>query len=320
MRLVLYLLLFILWPFPSATAGTPSTTNDSWLSTEAQRPGVPGELEMNWKGKQYVTPGKAERSRIVQAVNQILDILDKPDSATILAAAALLNGTGFRFSEYKGPEGHWLILEAIHPNAGAGYYLFRTGPLEKEIVLQAPHAVFDKHTDVITKDIFAHYSYRAAFFGDWLRYGDLGTQPYEDSPYDLAHNPDTLYQDISTLWLKRKPTSVFVQLHGFDEQKIPESKADFIVSSGSRRELPVWFENFVPAFSASLPEFPVRDFPAKIKVLGGTTNVQGKLIRKSGGRFLHIEISLRLRERMKREETTCRIFGKTLFENLPGKN
>jgi hypothetical protein len=42
----------------------------------------------------------------------------------------------------------------------------------------------------------------------------------------------------------------------------------------------------------------VERFPDESSELGATTNVQGALVRKSGGRFLHVEMSSDLRKKL----------------------
>ena len=287
----------------------------SWLTPELQDAKDASRLEMRWKNKEYQLPSAAQRNQIISSIEKILNKLETPDVNIVKQAAKSLKGSSYRLTEYNDKLGHWLILGPDRTDqAGAGYYVFRLGKLQHELVLQAPHAIFDIHTDVITKEIFRSFPIRAAFFSNWQRYGSIGRKPYKNSPYDLAHNPDTLYQDMTGLWLKRMPQSTFVQLHGF-ESRVDKKGIHFILSPGTKKQVGPWFPKLTKTFDASYGEESVAVYP-EVRGLGATTNVQGRLIKNVGGRFLHIEMSEAFRYKLKKSKKARLKLGQTIIEGL----
>ncbi len=310
-------ILFAVWISGLSFCATSSgKVNPTWLPANVQRPNSADEFEMKWKKFHHSLPDKRARGKITDVVDRLLSKYNDPQPAEIQKIAATLVGTGYQLSEYNGPKGHWLILEGEGKRRGAGYYLFRLGPLPNEMVLQAPHAIFDVHTDVIAKYIFVNYPVRAVFFCDWQRYGWTGKQPNKDSDYDLAHNPDTLYQDLTALWAKRLPQTVFVQIHGFNQSSIRDHDTKMILSPGHRRKVGKYFDKMVTAFYQHFSPKQIALYPSTIKVLGGTTNVQGKLIRKLGGQFIHIELSESVRNEMKKQPKSISTLGQALMAGL----
>lgn len=287
-----------------------------WLSDEMQRPDSPKRLEMRWKKKTFRVPAPAKRSKIAQGLEKIIDIMEAPSKGALRSVEKSLAGSGYQLAEYSGPKGHWLILEARENSAGAGYFIIRTGKLKKELLLQAPHAVFDMHTDVIAKSLFNEFPVRAVFFGDWHRYGGEGVKAFKNSKWDVAHNPDSLYQDLSKVWVKKRPKTTFVQLHGFQRKGPGDKSADFVISNGCKHCKAAYFDFFTDAFSKAYSPDKVKIYPRSSKILGGTTNVQGKAIRKSGGKFIHIEMSKEFRDSVKNNKSKLEKLGRTIFDAI----
>ncbi len=271
---------------------------------------------MRWNNATLAIPEPSQRKQILQVARELLKIIEAPTATQVIKAARALMGTGYSLREYQGPEGHWLILEPLGDRRGAGYYVIRSGKLPTEIVLQAPHAIYDVHTDVITMDCFRSKPFRAAFFSDWQRYGKKGAEPIDDSPYDLAHNPDTLFQQLTELWLTTRPNTAFVQFHGFNPSSVREKGVDLIVSPGTRKDPPQAFEHLVERLTSAYPTGQLRVFPSTTHLLGGTGNVQGKFIRKAGGLFAHIEISEPMRNRLKKSSAARLKLATPIIEAL----
>ncbi|RJO71934.1 MAG: hypothetical protein C4523_03735 [Myxococcales bacterium] len=300
----------------SAGALAAPPASGLWLPAERQRPNAAKEVEMRWRNKTYAPPDAARRQRIAQTFRKLLENAAALDAAKVKALDAELAGAGYQLGEYRGPEGHWLILEMTADQAGGGYYLIRTGKLAREVVLQAPHAIFDLHTDVLTKHIFAAQPVRAAFFADWLRYGEPGQEPFLGSPWDLSHNPETLFQDLTLAAAHTLKNAVFIQIHGFAADNVDDKDIDFIVSPGGRKVQNPIFAQAAEALLKAYGAKAVRVYPATIRQLGGTTSIQGKAVRKLGHTFIHIEISERKRTEMKRNPATAEALAKTLIGGL----
>jgi hypothetical protein len=294
-----------------------------WLPPQAQVAEPAKELEMRWKRKIYRVPDIQQRRQIVAAMDPLFESIDNPAPSQVQQAAAKLETTGYEISEYSGPEGHWLILQAKGDFAGAGYYMYRTGKLDSELVLQAPHAIFDVHTDVLTKGVFASLPVRAAYFSDYQRYGGKSDKPSDKqygrhSPYDLAHNPDTLFQDLTIQWMLKRPRTVVVQPHAFALSTVGGEAVDMIVSPGSKKNTSPVFEQMVKGLKEAFPGCTIKIYPNEIRILGGTTNLQGKAVRAAGGDFIHIELSKTMRRLFKQSDEDRMLFGRAILGAVYG--
>jgi|GEM_PF-2277602 len=287
----------------------------NFLDKSLQKYGEPEYLNLLWKNKTYSPPDAASREKIKKVVEELLAVIENIEATKVRELAVKLKGTGYRLKEYNGKLGHWLILE--HDNstkAGGGYYIFRTGKLEQEIVLQAPHAIYDVHTDVIAKGIFNTFPVRAVYFADFHRYGQRGKSPYKNSEFDLAHNADTLFQDLTTAAAQKLPKAAFVQLHGYETRKKHEG-VDLILSPGTKDNPEEWFMDAYYTFNRIFPPEKIKKYP-DVRGLGATRNVQGRLLRMMGSKFLHIEITKDMRRVFKNNAAERNKLGKAIIDGL----
>lgn len=197
----------------------------------------------------------------------------------------------------------WALVEQDDHRRGGGAYVVRPGPHQDarpEILLQAPHAFFDRGTGDIAAALFfgpaGRGRARALFANTAYRYPELGSIPEEGehSPADLAHitehafhlATERLAQDIGAL--------VVIQLHGFAERP---ARPTFILSSGRDQAAPLLLE-----LAQALADIfdGVHRYPQDIDELGATTNVQGRMLAQYPlAHFLHIEISAQTRRRLR---------------------
>ncbi len=299
----------------SCTNNAHAGAKTNLLEKSLQKYGEPEYLNMLWKNKTYNPPDTASREKIRKVVEELYSVIDRIDAAKAKELASKLKGTGYRLKEYNGKQGHWLILEAdSNTKAGGGYYIFRLGKLETEIVIQAPHAIWDVHTDVISKGIFNAFPIRAVYFSDFHRYGQKGKSPYKNSEFDLAHNPDTLFQDLTAAAAQKLHKAAFVQLHGYETREKHEG-VDFVLSPGTKENQGEWFMDAFYTFNRIYPPEKVRKYP-DVRGLGATSNVQGRLLRMLGCRFLHIEITKEMRRTLKDNPAERDKLGKAIVDGL----
>jgi hypothetical protein len=311
---------------PLTAEGLPATGEETigpeplppvipWLEGDGQLSDAPKGLRMKWKTKIHRVPDIRQRRAIIAAMDPIIETIQAPVPSLVRIAAEKLAETGYELKEYYGPEGRWLILRASGNHAGAGYYLFRTGPLDQELMIQAPHAIHDLFTDMLTKEVFRSLPVRTAFFSDYQRYGGLGREPTPNSPYDLAQNPDTLFQDLTIQWMLKRPKTVVVQPHGFASSSVEEG-VDLIISPGTRNTPSPLFESLVRSLTAAYPDHGLRVYPKDVRVLGGTLNQQGRAVRAARGEFVHIEMSMKLRRAFRNSSEERIRFGRALLDGL----
>lgn len=282
-------------PVCSANNENVGVTQKFLLDKEHRVTAVSGVFDMSWKNKTHFMPDTKDRKLLVEALTPVIKNIESPKDADIAKVSSLVKKMNLDFKEYNGAEGHWLILGAAPKYAGCGYYVFRVGKVEKEIVVQAPHAIYDYGTDTLAKTAFTKMSVRAVFFSDWQRYGSKGAEPDKKSRFDMAHNPNTLFQDLTGLFATISEVK-FVQFHGFAQTTIGGAKVHFVLSSGSRKNSSLFVDRLESELIGGYSKDIVKVFPKNSRLLGGTTNVQGKMLRKTEIPFVHVEISEFMRQ------------------------
>lgn len=197
----------------------------------------------------------------------------------------------------------WALLEQDDRRRGAGVYVVRPGPhlaAQPEILLQAPHAFFDRGTGDIAAALFfgpaGRGRARGLFANTAYRYPELGAVPEEGehSPADLAHITDHAFHLATERLAQDLGTLAVIQLHGFAERP---ARPTIILSSGQDQG-----STLLPELARALAGIfeGVHRYPEDIDELGATTNVQGRMLaRYPRAHFVHIEISAHTRRRMR---------------------
>ena len=177
-----------------------------------------------------------------------------------------------------------LLREAPEARRGRGILLTR--PAGGPLALMAPHRFFDKHTGEVARGAFFRAKAGALLENTahrhWRRAEDV-----EHGPADAAHQEATALHALAKGVVSR-PGVLLAQLHGFNETDAPLA----IVSDGTRDPAP-WARKAAEALRAS--KIPTELYGVDGRRLGGTENV----LRKHARRFLHVEMSLPLRESLK---------------------
>lgn len=242
--------------------------------------------------------------RLVPGILQAVPSTRTPPKAlTSIAAKASFILEAWR----DGDETFWTLREASARYRGAGAYVFRTGPAA-DVIIQAPHADYDLGTGALGAQLFLTGTPgnrpRAFFTNTAHRYKSHPEERREDPehPADVAHNADHLFQITTDLSVRTLDSARVIQLHGFgaSDNKSREALAA-VVSAGT--ELPSeWSAAVAERLKQSLGE-GVRLYPRDTRILGGTQNVQGRLIRTyPNARFLHLELSADVRKQLAEPE------------------
>jgi len=221
----------------------------------------------------------------------------------------------------EGDDRIWGLLELDEAPRGGGAYLFAGRPTggKRELILAAPHAFFDEQTGVIAGTIFfaqvATDARMRAFFTNTLhRYRDRPGKPvpHEDSAADVCHNPQHLFSAVTEAAARTTPVTV-VQIHGFGSAQ--ERNADVIVSAG-KKNASTPRTRAVAAGIARILAAKVAVFPEETRELGATTNVQGqRLASIPGAEFVHIEMSMPVRQRLIQDPNLLGRLGVQLTED-----
>jgi hypothetical protein len=197
---------------------------------------------------------------------------------------------GFSFHELTAEgEPMWLVSEPPGSESGGGWYLFRTNH-QSTLAFETPHAKNDVHTGIIGLRLFRAGTARV-----------LAASTITRHRADIAHLDDTYFQAFTLAFAEACPTGLVVQLHGFESENHNNIAADILASAGTKSPGP-WLEEVVEKLKQAT-SVRVLAYPRDTKVLGGTTNAQGKMLNQTPHcRFLHLEITPELRERMARDQ------------------
>ena len=226
----------------------------------------------------------------------------------------------------------------IEPAArGAGAYFVRLSPAaaagEGEVLLEAPHAYFDKGTGEIAARLFftaGDWPPPRAFFTNTVhrfRPSPEVRVQTGDSPSDVCHNPDHQFTTATVAFARATARARVIQLHGFADRSDQEGEDDregedprdgergrdaggdrarrtvaaapsAVVSAGDRRGSSPLSAAIAAGLDAALGG--VARYPETSHELGGTTNVLVlALARVPGARFVHVELSSQLRRRLR---------------------
>lgn len=204
------------------------------------------------------------------------------------------------------------VAEPPGKKRGWGVFAFRKTP-STGLVAQAPHSYFDTHTGVLTQQLLLEGFVDAAAWNTTARGAPVETSqptPHGTASADLAHLEEGFFQAFARAFARACPQGVLLQLHGFAREKRASkvgAASDVIVSNG-RRPASAWLVRTDRLLTTALP-LRVSAFPHEIDELGGTRNAQKMALEALGhGGFLHVEMSLAVRERLRRDGAFRRSF------------
>jgi len=177
-----------------------------------------------------------------------------------------------------------VVVREDREHRGAGLVVVRCGPAEPW-VWQAPHALYEAPTRTIARDLFLETGARATMWNTVHRYRALpGESPDQEvHPGDVTREHGSLFQAATVGLAAGDPTLRFVQIHGFAREDLPW---DVVVSFGADGPDA---DRLADALAPVLGR--VAAYGRDVDVLGGTTNVQGRALARTGHRFLHVELT-----------------------------
>lgn len=211
-------------------------------------------------------------------------------------------------------EGFAAVADWADDPAGRGLYAVRPGGLP--LLLSAPHQFRDLHTGRIAALLMEEMEVRGLAVNTAPR--DLKVEG-RGGLSDLADLDLTHFNAFHVAFLRAHPAGRVVQLHGFAQEKRRTEagrRADVILSSGSADP-----GEGVPRIAACLSAMGLTAlvFPREVEELGGTTNATLAALRLAGapnGSFVHVEMSVATRERLRKDTDARFVFGNCLGAGL----
>lgn len=210
-------------------------------------------------------------------------------------------------------EGEFLILmESEGQGKGRGFYAFRRGA-PRAFAIQAPHSFSDLQTGEIAARLFLESKAVAVAWNNTSR--NVG-QADGSTNTDLAHIKRSYLQAFTKAFGETFKNGVILQLHGYnkDRRSSPEGYlSDVIVSNGTREPGRVVRRLVICLSSDKLRKISL--YPHDVQELGGTTNAQGRLLRRLHfAGFIHIELSPEVRRRLSTDSAYRQFFLRCIGE------
>jgi hypothetical protein len=260
----------------------PSTSGDpAALESEGGCPAALAETRRGGaKPNLFVAPTDAEMKAMKAGMAKILKGDDKVDASSF----------GMEIVPLEGWPDAVLVREAGEKRQGRGAYVIRKGSTSN-FVVQAPHTFYDEGTFPIACDLFQRTKARALFINTVHRYKGAPETGNKEHPADVAHAPITLFQAGTEGLIDAVGKPQVIQVHGFADRKLG---ARAVVSVGEKKA----GNPLVAKVAKAVEEVTgprILKYPEDTKELGATTNVQGAIIRRACGKFLHIEMDDNLR-------------------------
>ena len=256
----------------------------------------------------------ATQAQLRQAEAAFVNLMQAPD-AVDGKSVATWQKLGFRLRRFRSDQAVWLLLHQQPGEcSGQGLYLVRVDTVP-DLMLQVPHGYFDRYTGEIAAGLLQAPVQVIAFNTTRRHYSRNGRK----IDADLAHRDDNLFAALTRAFARVSPQGRLVQLHGFSAAKRNTKagrSAAAIISAGSGS--PSTDSRAVAACLQRLLDGPVRLYPRDVSELGGTTNLQGRLLRAHGhDGFVHVELNRRTRENLRADDALRRGFSACLSGGMP---
>jgi hypothetical protein len=255
----------------------------------------------------------ATYGQLQQAEAAFVRLLQDP-AAVDDSAATDWQTLGFRLRQFSSGNVDWLVLHQEPGECtGQGLYLVRLDATA-ELALQVPHGYFDRYTDDIAAGLLPA-AVRIIALNTARRFY---TRQGSKVDADLAHRSDNFFAALTHAFARVFPYGRLVQLHGFNPEKRQSEagrSATAIISAGSGT---LSAESMVVA-TCLHPLFDglVRLYPRDVRELGGTGNLQGRMLRANGhDGFVHMELNRKTRERLRDDEKLRSDFAACLSSGM----
>lgn len=273
----------------------------------------PDELE-----DQYRPPTTDEYLRFTQALDALYPRLFA-GATEFDNLRPRLREAGFRLEVVERQDQNWIVLyEGGERWRGTGGFIFRTGPAAP-VLVQAPHSYYDLHTDHIGERLFEETDARALFFNSLHRYRGASHERDRDTvhPSDLSHATSSFFHLAMIRYLRHRPETLVVQLHGFADDELADRDIGIVLSDGSSNPPPL-LEDLEANLDELFDDWEIALYPEDSDVTdsyAATANAQGRWMRSNGrGQFVHLELIRQLREQMKDGEVDMTAVGRAIID------
>ncbi len=273
-------------------------------------------------GNDYTIPGENELTIWADMLSDLLD--DELTNARQKASQINYQIVEFADNSVTPNASYYVIEEKADRQHYWGTYIINRFPLRSQLVIQAPHPLYDFNTGKQGIFCFKRLGAQAFFISGTHRCNSDNASPCSGttsacsaSPasYRLSDNPHNLqsvFQKTTEIIYDKMSNTYFVQLHGFAKG----AGDPYLIMSNGTRDTPD--PDYIPVLKNELYRidntltFKIAHIDISWSRLLAFTNVQGRYINnsifpcsqnatQSSGRFIHLE--------QERERLRANIFG-----------
>lgn len=252
----------------------------------------------------YRSPTQPMREAALTGMTLLADAIDDCAQHELDLVATALEPAAMSLALHRTGDQR-IVVVWDRDNRGAGWSMWRCGAAD-EVLVQAPHAFFDLQTGTIVRRAFLHGTARGATFNTVHRYRAHPDEVPEDElhPADSTRQPASMLHTVALAWMSHRPQLRAMQLHGFGAGTAP---TDAVLSTGSAEVPPRRAQDTL----AEVLDVKAAAYGDDLKRLGARTNVLGRALARTPGRFLHVELARDLRRRLASDrELAATLIGK----------
>lgn len=266
------------------------------------------DLYVQSKGGEYREPTPQELSVVEQLFPQML----KGDRSAGLVDRWAKIGMRVIVADHDGRD-YTVLMEDENHKYGRGFFVFPEAS-KQPIGLFVPHRFTDELTGVIGLSMAFEGSFSVIAWNTVKRRGGGRPAMY----WDMGKLRHTYFVALTKAFAQVFPDGYHVQIHGYVTGKrrtAAGNESDAIVSGGVVHPRPAIYRLRDCLQEKGFGKVSV--YPTDVRELGATKNVSGIVLREMGNRgFVHIEMNVELRERLKDRPEARRGFTECLLREL----
>ncbi len=281
--LLLLMALFICSALPAMAQGQIQEQKGTLLDVFKSFRGriIPGYSEL------YVPPTDADIKQMQELVSEVMISASSNDTANLSESAIIASKIGFevtRLTNGKTGDIYYILREVEGQNKGWGIYIFRAGNESSDLVIEAPHPIFDLHTERIGILAFENSRAKAFLLAGAHRYSNA------DGSADVSHADQSMFEAVHEA--VTTPSTTVINIHGFASTK-EQGYPQIILSSGNgTATLPI--KQLSSILETKNFTVGIAD-GGNLRELEAASDMQGKQTNSIGATFIHIELESSIR-------------------------
>ncbi len=242
---------------------------------------IPGYSEL------YVTPGDADIKQMQKLVSHVVISITTNNTTKLSESAQEASGIGFelvRLTNKKTGAVYYILREAAGQNRGWGLYIFRGGNASSDMVIEAPHPVYDLQTDRIGFLAFEKSRAKAILLAGAHRNAN------RDGSADVSHVPQSIFQVVHEAITG--PSTTVIDIHGFSLANEPGYPQIILSSGDGNSSLPIrQLSSILEALNFTVGIVN----GGKLRDLEAAGDIQGMQSNSIGATFIHMELESSIR-------------------------